>query len=123
LSPTHLDDETLSALIDGAAGGGTDDATPPAAAATHLEGCARCARRRDELASARAALAAAPVEPLDDLARRRLVSGALAQAAVTPAGSGAQWFRRHPALVGSAAAVLLGALLAVPFVGNRHHGG
>src|SRR5262245_3835621 len=73
-TPDHLEDEILSALLDGEAagqGGGSLDA------AAHLRACDRCAGRQAELAAARQALAAAPVEPLDELTRRRLVAGAL----------------------------------------------
>jgi len=107
MNPTsdHLDDETLSALLDG----GAEDA------AGHLPGCERCAGRQAELAAARAALQAAPVESLDELTRRRLVATALeAAGAATPAGRARA--RRHPALVGSAAAVILAVLVGVPFV-------
>ena len=107
MDPTsdHLDDETLSARLDGAA----EDA------AAHLPGCDRCSGRQAELAAARAALRAALVEPLDELSRRRLVATALeAAGAATPAGRARA--RRHPALVGSAAAVILAVLVGVPFV-------
>jgi hypothetical protein len=151
MNPTsnHLDDEILSALLDGDATGdagadrpggmgGVPSTAAPAAmgsadAAAHLRACDRCAGRQAELAAARSALAAAPVEPLDDLARRRLVAAALAAAeaapaaevpaAVTPIGR-SRWARRHPALIGSAAAVLLAVLVGVPFVvGNGGSGG
>lgn len=114
-TPDHLDDEIVSALLDG-------DADPDAAA--HLRACGRCAGRQAELGAARAALAATPVEPLDELTRRRLVAGAL-QAAdkALPAGAASpvrdgrpRWASRHPALIGSAAAVLLALLVGVPFV-------
>ena len=120
-TPDHLDDEILSALLDGdtsADGAGGD-------AAAHLRACDRCAGRQAELAGARAALAAAPVEPLDELARRRLVATALAAAEATPASEapaaapisiGRSRARRHPALIGSAAAVVLAVLVGVPFV-------
>jgi hypothetical protein len=112
----HLDDEILSALLDGE-GAGPD-------AAAHLRACDRCTARQEELAGARAALAAAPVELLDDLARRRLVAAALAAAAAPPAADApavtpigrARWARRHPALIGSAAAAVLAVLVGVPFV-------
>jgi hypothetical protein len=120
MNPTsdHLDDEILSALLDGDADGAGLDA------AAHLRACDRCAGRQAELAGARAALAAAPVEPLDELTRRRLVAAALTAAEPAPAGeapaavtpNGSRWARRHPALIGSAAAVLLAVLVGVPFV-------
>jgi hypothetical protein len=124
-TPDHLSDEILSALLDGDtdAAGEVDGAGIDAAA--HLRACDRCAGRQAELAGARAALAAAPVEPLDELTRRRLVAAALGAAESTPAreASGAAAIpigrsraRRHPALIGSAAAVVLALLVGVPFV-------
>jgi len=121
LDPHHLDDGTLSALLDGDAGDGPD-------AAAHLRACDRCAARQAELAGARAALAAAPVEPLDELTRRRLVGTALRAADPAAPGDGRlpgaagrhRRLPRHPALVGSAAAVVLALLVGVPFVlGHR----
>ena len=122
-TPDHLSDEILSALLDGAAEEGDGTGVDVAA---HLRACDRCAGRQSELAGARAALAAAPVEPLDELTRRRLVAGALAAAeqahateapaaATVPIGR-ARWARRHPGLIGSAAAVVLAVLVGVPFV-------
>jgi len=118
-TPDHLDDEILSALLDGDADAAGADA------AAHLRACDRCAGRQAELAGARAALAAAPVEPLDELARRRLVAAALEASRTTaadeepsaavPMGQ-SRWARRHPAVIGSAAAVLLALLVGVPFV-------
>ena len=110
--PDHLDDETLSALLDGDAG---------ASAHAHLAACERCSARRGQLAAARAAMAAAPVEALDELARRRLVASALLAAGETGAGGtatagGSRWAQRHRAVIGSAAAVLLLVLVGVPFV-------
>jgi hypothetical protein len=114
-TPDHLDDELLSALLDGD--------TEAADAAAHLRACDRCAGRQAELAGAREALAIAPVEPLDELTRRRLVAAALAAADGAPAAESAatpigrsRWARRHPALIGSAAAVVLALLVGVPFV-------
>jgi hypothetical protein len=120
MNPTsdHLDDEILSALLDGDADGAGPDA------AAHLRACDRCAGRQAELAGARAALVAAPVAPLDELTRRRLVAAALAAGEAPPAGeapaavtpTGPSRVRRHPALIGSAAAVVLAVLVGVPFV-------
>ena len=136
-TPDHLDDEILSALLDGdteAAGPGGTGGVPPTpaaaaawdSAAAHLRACDRCAGRQAELAGARGALAAAPVEQLDELARRRLVAAALAAAESTPTGEApatgavpigrSRWARRHPGLIGSAAAVVLALLVGVPFV-------
>ena len=136
-TPDHLEDEILSALLDG------DDSAGAADAAAHLGACDRCAARQAELAGARAALIAAPVEPLDELTRRRLVAATLgvADAGEGPAadrlaggsdgGAGPEvaaiplrrrgWAQRHPAWIGSAAAVILAVLVGVPFVVG--HGG
>jgi hypothetical protein len=120
-TPDHLSDEILSALLDGDpdAAVGADDA------GAHLRACDRCAGRQAELAGARSALAAAGVEPLDELTRRRLVAAALAEADSSPAGETTapaavpigrgRWARRHPGLIGSAAAVVLAVLVGVPF--------
>ena len=132
MNPTsdHLDDEILSALLDGDATGDAVEAGPDATA--HLLACDRCARRQAELASARAALAAAPVELLDDLARRRLMAAALAAAEASPPAEApggvapigeSRWARRHPALIGSAAAVVLALLVGVPFVAGNSGSG
>ena len=122
-TPDHLSDEILSALLDGDPEVAVEvDGVDVAA---HLRACDRCAGRQAELAGARAALAAAPIEPLDELTRRRLVAAALAEADATPAGEapattaipiGRARARRHPALIGSAAAVVLALLVGVPFV-------
>lgn len=113
MNPTadHLDDEFLSALLDG------DTGAPglPARAEAHLRACDRCAGRQRELAEARAALAGAPIEAVDELTRRRLVAAAV-QAAVPAERARSRWATRHPALVGSAAAVILALLVGVPFV-------
>lgn len=124
LTPDHLDDELLSVLLDGDAAGGSAEAAVVDAAA-HLRACDRCSSRQRELAGARTALAAASVGPVDELTRRRLVAAALTAAAeerasaepAAPARTGrSRWLARHPALLGSAAAVVLGLLVGVPFV-------
>jgi hypothetical protein len=110
-NPDHLDDETLSALLDGDAA--------EAGGRAHLTACDRCSARQAELGAARGALAAAPVEPLDELARRRLVAAAVRAADGAGAAAGAdrtRWAQRHRAVIGSAAAVLLAVLVSVPFV-------
>jgi hypothetical protein len=123
-TPDHLADEILSALLDG------DPAQAGPEVAAHIAACDRCGERRAELAAARAALAGSPVEPLDELTRRRLMSAALRAAADGApstgrsrpgASGGSRWARRHPAFVGSAAAVVLAVLVGVPFVVG--HGG
>lgn len=125
MNPTsdHLDDEVLSALLDGDAAGDPADAAVLDAAA-HVRACDRCTGRQAELAGVRTALAGASVEPVDELTRRRLVAAALTAGAGEQAGresvalpSGrSRWLARHPALIGSAAAVVLGLLVGVPFV-------
>lgn len=122
MNPTsdHLDDEILSAMLDTAAGEGPEPAAP-----AHLAACDVCAGRQAELRAARAALATATVEALDELTRRRLVAAALVAtrdgpavatgATLRSAGRG-RWLQRHPALIGSVAAALLGLLVGVPFV-------
>lgn len=131
-TPDHLEDEILSALLDGDAAA---EADAPARgmggvplkdsdAAAHLRACDRCADRQGELAAARAALAGAPVEPVDELTRRRLMAAALGAAGEEPAPGVAplaararsRWASRHTALIGSAAAVVLALLVGVPFV-------
>jgi hypothetical protein len=115
-TPDHLDDEILSGLLDGDAGDSD--------VAAHLRACDRCAGRQGELAAARAALAGAPVEPVDELTRRRLLAAALGAAdegsvsgvAEIPARARSRWASRHQALIGSAAAVVLALLVGVPFV-------
>jgi hypothetical protein len=131
-TPDHLDDEILSALIDGDAAAEAD--TPARGtrgvpledsdAAAHLRACDRCAGRQAELVAAREALAGAPVEPVDELSRRRLLAAALATAGEEPGGNveplparaRSRWASRHTALIGSAAAVVLALLVGVPFV-------
>lgn len=103
----HLDDEAVSAALDGQA---------TASDRLHLAGCERCSARRDALEAARAAIAA-PVETLDEAARRMLLSRALEGAVVvSPATSMShsrrRWFER-PAMAGAAAAAVLVALVAV----------
>src|ERR671939_1407281 len=110
-SPTsHPDDEALSGALDQSAADRSEDGQ---AIAAHLAGCVRCTHRQEELAAARDALAAAPVEPLDDLTRRRLVARALADP--VPASPPRRRVR-HPVLTGSVAAAILALLVAVPFV-------
>ena len=121
-TPDHLADEILSALLDGDAA--ADANAPAVEAAAHVRACDRCAGRQGELAAARAALAEAPVEPVDELTRRRLMAAALGAAGEAPAGDGtvlpararSRWASRHTALIGSAAAVVLALLVGVPFV-------
>ncbi len=109
MDASHLDDDALSASL--------DDALEDAAGQTHLTGCATCSARREQLAAARSALAGAPVEPVDELTRRRLLAAALAEAgpALAPRRP---WYQR-PALAGGVAAALLALFASVPFVTGR----
>jgi hypothetical protein len=75
--PPHLDDEDLSALLDGEAG--------DRRALAHLSSCSSCAARRDALAAARDALRAASVAPLAGAVLDRLVATALEAPAEAPA--------------------------------------
>lgn len=110
-SAPHLDDEALSAALDADLG-----AVPGEATAAHLATCAQCARRRDDLAGARAALASVPVEPLDDLPRRRLVARALAEAPMAGERAARRPWYLRPAVAGGMAAALFAILAAVPFL-------
>jgi hypothetical protein len=113
MDTSHLDDDSLSAALDGA----LDDA-----GRGHLAGCATCAARRDQLAAARAALVGAPVEPVDELTRRRMIAAAVAEAG--PAVVRQRPWYQSPALAGGVAAAILALFAAVPFVtGNRSSSG
>lgn len=115
----HLDDEALSAALDADLGA----LAPDEDAAVHLGACTECARRRAALAAARAALAAAPAEALDELTRRRLVTAALAEAPGTASVGTRRRRYLGPALAGSVAAALLAVLATASFLtdptGNR----
>ena len=65
---THPDDETLTAVLDGETG--PDDRA-------HVEGCAECDNRLEQLRRA-AALAGTPVPALDELRREAVIRRALA---------------------------------------------
>lgn len=110
---SHLNDEALSVLLDG--DGETD---VPAGAATHLAGCASCAARQAGLAAARTALRVAPVETVDDLTRRRLISAAMAATAEpAPVVTRRPWYLR-PVMAGGVAAALLLVFATVAFLGG-----
>ena len=109
MDTSHLDDDALSASLDGTLEDG--------AGRSHLDGCAVCSARRDQLEAARTALASASVEPVDELTRRRLVAAALDAAGLVSRRPA--WYQR-PALAGGVAAAILALLVAVPFVtGDR----
>lgn len=73
----HLDDERLSAALDG-----DDDAGVVAA---HLDACAECRRRSTALAEAAALVAGASVAPLDPVLLDALIATAVAEADERPA--------------------------------------
>ena len=73
----HLDDEALSALLDG------EPPDAPGDPAAHTRTCPTCSARLDALSGARAALRAARPDPLDEVTRRRLVDRAAAATAST----------------------------------------
>ena len=104
----HLDDETLSAHLDGEA----------PEAARHLAGCPQCAGRLAQLEAA-AALVSAPPAPMDDEAR----AGALAAAmdAWRGGGEAGRPARRLWLLaVAAVAAVMLVSAVALRSIGNDH---
>lgn len=102
MSAPHLDDDTLSAHLDG------EDIDP--AAGAHLDRCAECRARLGALGGAAAAIGAA-VPPVATAVREAAVARALAAADDTPRS-------RWPVLWGAAAAVLV-ALLGVSFATGR----
>ena len=100
LSSTHLDDEALSAVLDGV---GTDDD------ARHVEGCGSCSARLEAVRAVAAAVAA----PVPSPGPERLdaaVAAALSAQNVVPL-SVARAARRPPAWLGAAAGIA--AVLAV----------
>jgi hypothetical protein len=113
LPSSHLDDDALSAAVDGVL-----DAAP--GEAVHLASCPACQARRDLLAAARAALLAAPVEAPDELTRRRLLSQAIEAAGRGGKEQPRPWYLR-PAV--GVAAALVAMLAAVPLLLDRRDGG
>jgi hypothetical protein len=95
--PDHLDDETLSAALDG----------DEQAAAAHLAACAACRERLDALRRAAAAVGA-PVPPVPTLVRERHIAAALAEAGTAAPA------RHRRRLVALAAAAALAAGVALP---------
>jgi hypothetical protein len=110
--PPHLDDETLSGLLDG-------DAEP---AGAHLASCAECRARQELLAQARLLVAAPTGGELDDLTRRRLLNTALAAASDRVAAPARPRWYRQPAIIGVAAAVVA-IVLAVPVIDAMNDSG
>lgn len=97
----HLDDEALSAVLDG-------EGTPEES--THADGCAACGARLAELRDA-SLLVRAPVAPVDDPVRERAIAAALAAAA--PSNVVPMRRRSVPRWLGAAAA----AVVAVAAIG------
>lgn len=102
--PDHPGDDALSALLDGEA---------TLEEALHVEGCAACSARIDELRRA-ANLIGGPVAPVDDEPREAAIAAALAARVVS-----LEHRRRRPPgwLLGAAAAVVL-ALGLFPLLGR-----
>ena len=100
----HLDDDRLSALLDGA---GTD------ADRAHLAGCDRCAERSEALQTVADLVASPPAAP--PVATRDAAVAAALAAADRPVGVVPRPVRRHPPawLLPAAAVVALVALVAV----------
>lgn len=109
--PHHLSDEALSAHADVAS-----DRATRREVEDHLDSCDRCAARLETLSRARDALRGGLVEPVDQLARRRLVSRAVSAAA---AGGAAGRPSRRVAILTAAAAVVV----TVGVVGAARLGG
>lgn len=103
MTSAHLDDDAVSALLDG-------EATSEEAA--HARRCDDCGERLGRFREAAARIG--DVEPIDEVARERAVAAAL-EARVAPLRAG-RWQQR-PWLLG-AAAVLLLALVVVPLLGD-----
>jgi hypothetical protein len=110
--PPHLDDETLSGLLDG----------EPEPAGAHLAGCADCRARQELLAEARLLVAAPTSGELDELTRRRLLSAALAAAPAPVTAARPRWYRQ-PVMVGGIAAAVAAIVLAVPVINALNDGG
>lgn len=110
--PPHLDDESLSAALDG----------EDAAAAAHLSGCAACQSRADRLVAAIATVADTPLLPAPIGFADRAVAAALAAYSAERSG-GAEGnavvvplrrARRVPPWALGAAAAVAALLVAVP---------
>lgn len=101
--PHHLTDEALSALLDDATtGAGDRDARRQAE--DHLAACEVCASRRASLDDALARLRAAPIDPVDELTRRRMITRAVE---TTAPSTDARRYRRASALAVAAVAVVV----------------
>ena len=98
---THLDDDALSAHLDGEG---------DAATAAHLDGCAECRARLAQLRAAADAIGGS-IPAVDEVARRRAISAALGDAPARPR-------RAVPSWVAAAAAVVVLLLAAIPVVSS-----
>jgi hypothetical protein len=116
----HLDDEILSAAIDGEA---------PAGALDHVASCPTCAGRLGALRMVASALSASTVPtPADEAGRA--VTAALDAALSAPAGAGGEGpqtgvlvaLRRRPAGLAVAAAAAAALILAAGITGALRHG-
>jgi hypothetical protein len=104
----HLDDEALSAVLDGE---GT------VAEAAHAESCDACSARLAELRDA-SVLVATPVPPGDDARREASIAAALAVLGTEAPGNVVPLRRRLPTQWLAAAAALLVVIGAFAFVGS-----
>jgi hypothetical protein len=104
----HLDDETISAVLDGELPADDDSA-----ARAHLAGCAECRARLARFTDVAAAVAA-PVDLPAAGAREAAIAGAIDGDRADGAAAG----RRRWAPVLAVAAVLVALLLAAPLIGS-----
>ncbi len=114
MTDQHLNDETLSALLD-------DEESPTAttAATTHLAACATCVGRLEELRAVSGWISQSP-EPPDERVVDRSVAKAVALAHPVRARTGRGYdARRRIALGAVAAAVAVAVAVAVPTL-SRH---
>lgn len=104
MTEPHLDDEAISAVLDGE---GTADE------ATHVSSCAECSARLATLREA-SALVGGPVEPLDAARRDAAIAAAIAASPADVVSLAARRRRRQqvPAWLGAAAAVIV-AVVAI----------
>jgi hypothetical protein len=108
MTPEHLDDDALSATLDG-------EATPEEHA--HVEACATCRARVDELRAAANAIGT-PLAAVEVARREEAIAAALL-ALPTPLASGRR--RQPPGWVLGAAAAVVALGILVPLV-NRSNG-
>jgi hypothetical protein len=120
----HLDDEQLSALLDGdSADHAHRDEVDATSGPAHVDACATCGERLEALRGAREAVATSPVAPLpasvlDDLVGRAVAAAPHVDPAIVPLSRARRRVPPPAWLVGAAAALLAlvgvaGALRAV----------